>query len=49
MVGLDVLGHIDFSTLFLGRKEESSSPPRGIVKNLRGLFENPQSFETGNG
>lgn len=38
-----------FSTLFLGRKEESSSPPRGIVKNLRGLFENPQGFETRNG
>ncbi|XP_015747947.1 PREDICTED: protein starmaker-like isoform X2 [Acropora digitifera] len=24
-----------------GRREDSSGPPRGIVKNLRGMFENP--------
>lgn len=28
-----------------GRREELSNPPSGIVKNLRGLFENPQGFE----
>lgn len=32
-----------------GRKEESSGPPRGMVKNLRGLFENPEGFEARKG
>lgn len=32
-----------------GRREELTGPPRGIVKNLRGLFENPQGFEARKG
>lgn len=32
-----------------GRREEKNSPPRGIVKNLRGMFENPQGFEARTG
>ena len=37
------------SCVFLGRREDSSGPPRGIVKNLRGRFENPQSVEARTG
>lgn len=32
-----------------GRREELTGPPLGIVKNLRGLFENPQGFEARKG
>jgi len=32
-----------------GRREELTGPPQGIVKNLRGLFENPQGFEARKG
>ena len=38
-----------FNFVFLGRREELTGPPRGLVKNLRGLFENPQGFEARKG
>lgn len=32
-----------------GRREELINPPRGMVKNLRGFFENPQGLEARKG
>lgn len=44
-----VQGARDPVYLPLGRREELINPPRGTVKNLRGLFENPQGFEARKG